>query len=30
MLYGAKSADLTDAIMQQYNSAHPGKKKKEK
>jgi outer membrane protein len=30
MLYGAKSADLTDTIMQQYNSAHPGKKKKEK
>jgi outer membrane protein len=28
VLYGAKSADLTDAIMLQYNSQHPGKKKK--
>ncbi len=30
VLYGSKSADLTDAIMQEYNSQHPGKKKKEK
>ena len=30
VLYGAKSADLTDAIMQEYNSQHVGKKKKEK
>lgn len=30
VLYGSKSADLTDAIMQEYNSRHPGKKKKEK
>lgn len=27
VLYGAKGSDLTDAIMQQYNSAHPSKKK---
>jgi outer membrane protein len=30
VLYGAKSSDLTDAIIQQYNAAHPGRKKKEK
>ncbi len=30
VLYGSKSADLTDAIMQEYNSEHPAKKKKEK
>jgi outer membrane protein len=28
VLYGSKSADLTDTIMQEYNSRHPGKKKK--
>jgi outer membrane protein len=27
VLYGAKSADLTEAIMQQYNTLHPSKKK---
>ena len=27
VLYGTKSADLTDAIMQQYNTLHPPKKK---
>ena len=30
VLYGTKNADLTDAVMQQYNGQHPGKKKKEK
>ena len=30
VLYGAKNADLTDAIMQEYNNQHPSKKKKEK
>jgi len=30
VLYGAKGADLTDLIIQQYNDQHPGKKKKEK
>jgi outer membrane protein len=28
VLYGAKSADLTDAIIQQYNAQSTGKKKK--
>jgi len=27
VLYGTKSADLTDEVMKQYNSARPGKKK---
>ena len=27
VLYGAKSADLTDAIMEEYNTLHPAKKK---
>jgi outer membrane protein len=27
VLYGAKSADLTAAIMEQYNATHPAKKK---
>jgi outer membrane protein len=27
VLYGAKGADLTDPVMQQYNSLHPSKKK---
>ena len=27
VVYGAKSADVTDTIIQRYNSAHPGKKK---
>jgi outer membrane protein len=27
VLYGAKEADLTDEIIRQYNSRHPGKKK---
>ena len=27
VLYGAKSADLTDAVMEQYNTLHPVKKK---
>ena len=31
VLYGAKNADLTDAVIQEYNSNHPAKpKKKEK
>src|ERR1700687_5259135 len=30
VLYGAKGSDLTDTIIQQYNSQHPGKQKKEK
>ncbi len=30
VLYGAKSADLTDEIIREYNSQHPAKKKKEK
>jgi outer membrane protein len=28
VLYGSKSADLTDAVMRQYNEAHPPAKKK--
>jgi outer membrane protein len=28
VLYGSKSADLTDAILQQYNEGHPSAKKK--
>jgi outer membrane protein len=28
VLYGSKSADLTDTIISQYNSQHPAKKKK--
>ncbi len=27
VVYGAKNADVTDAIIQRYNAAHPGKKK---
>ena len=27
VLYGAKSSDLTDDIIRQYNAQHPGKKK---
>lgn len=30
VLYGAKSSDLTDEVIRQYNGQHPGKKKKEK
>ena len=30
VLYSAKNADLTDAIIQEYNGSHPSKKKKEK
>jgi outer membrane protein len=28
VLYGSKSADLTDAVMQQYNTLHPSSSKK--
>jgi hypothetical protein len=27
VLYGTKSADLTDEVMKLYNSTRPGKKK---
>jgi outer membrane protein len=27
VVYGAKNADVTEAILQRYNTAHPGKKK---
>jgi outer membrane protein len=27
VVYGAKSADVTEAIIQRYNASHPGKKK---
>lgn len=27
VVYGAKSADVTEAIIERYNTAHPGKKK---